>query len=116
MINHTSFLLNYLSNIIDGAESYADWVSGDLYEHTEEQFGICTLPGMSESVFASFITDSNTVEALQTHLSMQPYNDHTAAVFQTSPTDDWLQCHQGLALPVFPPTTLEAHQYFFVEV
>ena len=83
-------MLNYLSDIVDGAQSYADWVNGDLYERTEEQFGICTLPGMSESVLESFITDLNTVEALQTRLAMQPYNDHTAAVFQISPTDDWL--------------------------
>jgi hypothetical protein len=57
-------LFNYLSDIVDGAQSYADWVNGDLYERTEEQFSICTLPGMSETVFASFITDLNTVEAL----------------------------------------------------
>ena len=73
--------LNYLSDIVDGAQSYADWVNGDLYECTEEQFSICTLPGMSETVFASFITDLNTVEALQTCLAMQPYNNHTAAEF-----------------------------------
>jgi hypothetical protein len=42
--------------MVDGAQSYADWVNGDLYEHTEEQFSICTLPGMSETVSASFIS------------------------------------------------------------
>lgn len=47
LINRTSFLLNYLSDIVDGAQSYADWINGDLYERTEEHFGICTLPGMS---------------------------------------------------------------------
>jgi hypothetical protein len=109
-------LLNYLSDIVDGAQSYADWVNGDLYERTEEKFGICTLPGMSESVLASFITDLNTVEALQTRLAMQPYNDYTAAEFQISSTDDWLRRRQGLALPVLPPTTLEARRYFFVKV
>jgi hypothetical protein len=36
---------------------------------------------MSETVFASFITDLNTVEVLQTCLAMQPYNNHTAAEF-----------------------------------
>ena len=90
LINHTSFLLNYLSDIVDGAQSYADWVNGDLYECTEEQFSICTLPGMSETVFASFITDLNTVEALQTCLAMQSYNNHTAAEFQILSTDGWL--------------------------
>ena len=44
-INRTSFLLNYLSDVVDGSNSYADWVNGDLYEHTEEQFGICRFPG-----------------------------------------------------------------------
>jgi hypothetical protein len=48
---------------------------------------------MPETVFASFITDLNTVKALQTCLAMQPYNDHTAAEFQKSSTDDWLRCH-----------------------
>ena len=70
---------------------------------------------MSETVSASFITDLNIVETLQTCLAMQPYNDHTAE-FQISSTDDWLRCCQGLALPVLPPTTLEARQYFFVKV
>jgi hypothetical protein len=101
-------LLNYLSDIVDGAQSYADWVNGDLYEHTEEQFSICTLPGMSETVSASFITDLNIVEVLQTRLTMQPYNYHTVAEFQISSTDNWLRRRQGLALPVLPPTTLEA--------
>ena len=46
LMNRTSFLLNYLSDVIDGAQSYGDWINGDLYEHTEECFGICTLPGI----------------------------------------------------------------------
>ena len=71
---------------------------------------------MSETVSASFITDLNIVETLQTCLAMQPYNDHTAAEFQISSTDDWLWPCQGLALPVLPPTTLEACWYFFVKV
>jgi hypothetical protein len=45
-INRTSFLLNYLSDVLDGAESYGDWLNGDLYVKTEEQFGICTFPGI----------------------------------------------------------------------
>lgn len=50
LINRTSFLLNYLSDVIHGAESYSDWVNGDLYERTTEQFGICKFPGMSKLV------------------------------------------------------------------
>ena len=46
LINRTSFLLNYLSDIIDGAQSYSDWINGDLYERTNEQFGICKFPGI----------------------------------------------------------------------
>lgn len=45
MINHTSFLLNLLSDTVDGAKSYTDWINGDLYERTTEQFGICSFPG-----------------------------------------------------------------------
>ena len=46
LINCTSFLLNYLSDIIDGAQSYSDSISGHLYEWTEENFGICAFPGV----------------------------------------------------------------------
>lgn len=46
LINRTSFLLNYLSDVLDGAESYGDWLNGDLYVKTEEQFGICIFPGI----------------------------------------------------------------------
>lgn len=45
IINRTSFLLNYLSDWIDGAQSYSDWCNGDLYEQTTETFGICAFPG-----------------------------------------------------------------------
>lgn len=54
LINRTSFLLNYLSDVVDGARSYADWINGDLYERTDEQFGICKFPGI---YFHSFILD-----------------------------------------------------------
>ena len=47
---------------------------------------------------------------------MQPYNEQTAALYNISPNDDWLCCQQGLALPVLPPTTPEAHYYFFTKV
>lgn len=46
LINQTLFLLNYLSDVINGAQSYNDWVNGDLYKRTTEQFGICKFPGM----------------------------------------------------------------------
>jgi hypothetical protein len=39
-------LLNYLSDVLEGAGSYADWMNGDLYERTNEKFGICPFPGM----------------------------------------------------------------------
>ena len=45
LINRTSFLLNYLSDTLDGAKAYADWINGDLYEESSEQFGICIFPG-----------------------------------------------------------------------
>jgi len=46
LINHTSFLLNYLSDVLDGAQSYSDWINGDLYEKANEKFGICTFPSV----------------------------------------------------------------------
>ena len=33
LINCTSFLLNWLSDVVDGVQSYAEWINGDLYEH-----------------------------------------------------------------------------------
>ncbi|PBK92656.1 hypothetical protein ARMGADRAFT_1030892 [Armillaria gallica] len=44
MLNRISFLLNYLSDIVHGASFYSDWINRDLYERTDEQFGICLLP------------------------------------------------------------------------
>ena len=56
------------------------------------------------------------LDALQTCLAMQPYNEQTAALFFVSHGDDWL-CHKhSLALPAIPPTTSKAHQYFFVKI
>lgn len=37
--------LNYLSDYLDGALAYSDWINGDLYEQTSEKFGICAFPG-----------------------------------------------------------------------
>jgi hypothetical protein len=46
LINRISFLLNYLSGIVNGAASYSEWLNADLYEATTEKFGICPVPGM----------------------------------------------------------------------
>ena len=67
LINHTSFLLNYLSNIIDGAQSYSDWINGDLYEHTDEHFGICAFPGMSSLILSHMYKTYNDAIILQKH-------------------------------------------------
>ncbi|KAF8057791.1 hypothetical protein FPV67DRAFT_1786257 [Lyophyllum atratum] len=96
LINRTSFLLNYLSDVLDGASSYAEWTNGDLYEQTKETFGICPFP-----------------ESLRLRLGMEPFTDGTASRFKLKSNDDWLRRRQGLALPVLPPTTPEARKYFF---
>ncbi|KAG6825608.1 hypothetical protein H0H87_009082, partial [Tephrocybe sp. NHM501043] len=46
LIKRTSFLLNYLSDLLESADSYSDWINGDLYEATDETFGICKIPGV----------------------------------------------------------------------
>jgi len=56
------------------------------------------------------------VEALQEKLGMDPYTDIVATTFKLNSSDDWLRKQQGLALPVLPPTTPEARQYFFKKV
>jgi hypothetical protein len=38
------------------------------------------------------------------------------APHQLNSSDDWLRQRQGLALPVLPPTTPEARQFFFTEI
>ncbi|KAF8074039.1 hypothetical protein FPV67DRAFT_1650749 [Lyophyllum atratum] len=99
LINRTSFLLNYLSDVVGGADMYAEWINGDLYEKTTEQFGICHVP-----------------ESLRIRLSMDCYNEQAASSFKLNASDDWLRRRQGLALPALPPTTPEARQYFFTKV
>ena len=120
LINCTSFLLNYLADVIDGAQSYGDWINGDLYERTEECFSICTLPGISHFNCMFSVTNlniwPNIPDALRTRLAMQPYNEQTARLFNVSSSDDWLRHKQGLALPAIPPTTSEARWYFFVKI
>ncbi|KAJ7088237.1 hypothetical protein C8R43DRAFT_1142287 [Mycena crocata] len=98
-INRTSFLLNYLSDVIDGAVSYSHWMNTDLYERTNETFGVCTIP-----------------ESLRLRLDMQPYTTEASAKFKLNPNDDWLRQRQGLALPILPPTTPDARTYFFTEI
>ncbi|PPQ71065.1 hypothetical protein CVT26_011467, partial [Gymnopilus dilepis] len=117
LINRTAFLLNYLSDSLDGAKSYADWTNGDLYEVSIEQFGICAFPGPFYINFQdTYIIDKifcHRSDALRIRLAMDPYTDGCETVFPLNPSDDWLRKRQKLALPVLPPTTPEARQYFF---
>ncbi|KAJ7588232.1 hypothetical protein C8J56DRAFT_1080162 [Mycena floridula] len=99
LINRTSFLLNYLSDIIDGASSYLDWTNGDLYERTNETFGICSIP-----------------ETMRIRLQMEPFTEDAAMRFKLNSNDDWLRRRQGLALPIMPPTTPSARQFFFANI
>ncbi|KAG6818630.1 hypothetical protein H0H93_003334 [Arthromyces matolae] len=103
LINRTAFLLNYLADLIDGARSYSQWINGDLYERTTEQFGICPVP-----------------ESLRIQLGMESYSEAVIAKYnlnkKLNTSDDWLRRRQGLALPALPPTTLEARKYFFSKV
>lgn len=56
------------------------------------------------------------LEPLREKLGMDPYTDIIATTFKLNSSDDWLRKQQGLALPVLPPTTPEARQYFFRKV
>jgi hypothetical protein len=44
---------------------------------------------------------------------MESYNKNTAETYKLKGNNDWLRRRQGLALPILPPTTLEAWKYFF---
>ncbi|KAK0232270.1 hypothetical protein EDD85DRAFT_970646, partial [Armillaria nabsnona] len=99
LINRTSFLLNYLSDTVKGASSYSDWINGDLYERTAEQFGVCLFP-----------------ESLRTRFGMASYNDEASKAYKLNASNNWLRQRQGLALPVLPPTTQEARRYFFAQI
>ncbi|KAJ7865918.1 hypothetical protein B0H14DRAFT_3442725 [Mycena olivaceomarginata] len=99
LINRISFLLNYLSGTVEGANSYSEWINGDLYERTNEKFGIAPVR-----------------ETLRVRLSMEPYTEAGVIQFKLNSSYDWLRRRQGLALPVQPPTTLEARKYFFTKV
>ncbi|KAF9028547.1 hypothetical protein BDZ89DRAFT_1112967 [Hymenopellis radicata] len=96
LINRTSFLLNFLSDVHAGADSYADWVNGDLYEQTTETFGICKFP-----------------KSLRIRMGMKQYSPEVAATFKLNASDDWLRRRQDLALPVRTPSQSNARQYFF---
>ena len=45
---------------------------------------------------------------------MEPYNEDAAVKYnKINSNENWLRIRQGLALPALPPTTPEAHKYFF---
>ncbi|KAK7002121.1 hypothetical protein R3P38DRAFT_3215931 [Favolaschia claudopus] len=99
LINRTSFLLNYLADIVPGVDSYADWLNADLYQRTTEKFGICEVP-----------------ESFRTRLGMAPYDENAVERFKLNGNNDWLRRRQGVALPIVPPTTPEARKYYFANV
>ncbi|KZP05859.1 hypothetical protein FIBSPDRAFT_1053873 [Athelia psychrophila] len=99
LINRTSLLLNYLSDFLDGARSYSSWINPDLYQCTDEMFGVCALP-----------------EPLQICFGMEPYSQEMAELHKLNRSDDWLRRRQGLAFPAVPPSTPEARQYFFTKI
>ncbi|KAJ7252333.1 hypothetical protein C8J57DRAFT_1722945 [Mycena rebaudengoi] len=47
---------------------------------------------------------------------MEPFTENTAVLFKLRSNHDWLRRRQGLALPVLPPTTIEARKIFFTKV
>jgi hypothetical protein len=49
-------------------------------------------------------------------MAMEPFSEQAASAHKLKPNDDWLRHQQGLALPALPPTTPEAHQYFFLKL
>ncbi|KAK7001165.1 hypothetical protein R3P38DRAFT_2559415, partial [Favolaschia claudopus] len=90
LINRTSFLLNYLSDIVPGVSSYAEWLNPDMYERSSEKFRIWFQ--------VRYIVPYNLNFILKVHAN-----------------NDWLRRRQG-ALPIVPPTTAEARKYYFVNV
>jgi hypothetical protein len=49
-------------------------------------------------------------------MAMESYSEHAATTYKLSSNNDWLRQRQALALPVLPPTTSEARQYFFSSI
>jgi len=49
---------------------------------------------------------------------MKPFNANAVTTYagKINSSDDWLRRRQGVALPVLPPTTPEARQYFFTQI
>ncbi|KAH9478811.1 Werner Syndrome-like exonuclease [Psilocybe cubensis] len=76
-----------------------EWINGDLYEKTTEEFGVCKFP-----------------DSLRIRLGMEPYSAEAEIQYRLNSSDNWLRKRQGLALPVLPPTTLEARKYFFLKI
>jgi hypothetical protein len=105
--------LNYLSDIIDGGDSYADRMNADLYERTTERFGVCAIPGKLTKFHFLSLGDELLTESLRIELNMESYNDNSARRFKLNINNDWLRCRQGVALPILLPTTPEARKYFF---
>ncbi|KAJ6536480.1 hypothetical protein DFH09DRAFT_1091440 [Mycena vulgaris] len=95
MLNRTSFLLNYLSDVLDGASSYSDWMNTDLYERTKEKFGVCPVP-----------------ETLRTRLDMASYSPDAASKFELNTRS---RITHSFSI-VESPTTLDARKYFFTGI
>ena len=91
-------------------------MNGDLYEVSNDKFGIFPFPSefqfFKPSIQGTYHAISMMLEPLHEKLSMDPYTDIIATTFKLNLSDDWLHKQQGLALPVLPPTTPEAQQYF----
>lgn len=47
---------------------------------------------------------------------MEPYSEEAAETYPLNKNDDWLRKRQGLALPILPPTTLDARNFFFKQI
>ncbi|KAJ7482500.1 hypothetical protein FB451DRAFT_1170367 [Mycena latifolia] len=56
------------------------------------------------------------LEPLRIRRDMAPYTPEAASKFKINSSDDWLRRRQGLALPILPPTTVDARKYFFVQI
>ncbi|KAH9486050.1 Exonuclease 3'-5' domain-containing protein 2 [Psilocybe cubensis] len=55
-------------------------------------------------------------DSLRIRLGMESYSTQAEVEYRLSSSDSWLRKRQGLALPVLPPTTLEARKYFFSKI